>query len=100
MRPSKPSQIRMSRWPKKLAANTPVTNRITKLSNDAEPGNVKADQRFRAQRFRHEQQRLVERGHEKIDHPDRDAERHPDEQAGDQIALHRTAGRGATWRQE
>ena len=40
-----------------------------------------------------QQQRLVERRHQRNQHPDGDAERHPDEQSGDEIALH-----GCAWR--
>ncbi len=54
----------------------------------AKPRNVEAQQRVGTRPLGNQQQRLVQRRHEEVQHPDRDAERHPDQQAGDQVASH------------
>src|SRR5258705_10396802 len=49
---------------------------------------MKAQQRVGTRALRNQQQRLVQRRHEEDQYPDRDAERNPYQQAGDQIAFH------------
>ena len=91
MRPSSDSQNRIRRAPKKFAAMTPVRKQDAEAQQHAEARDVQAEQAVGPRDFRKEQQRLVERRHQEMQHPERDAERHPDEQAGDEIALHRDA---------
>ena len=80
----------MRRWPKKFAAKTPVASRIT---------NSRAGRRARECESRRAPRGATGPARARVsgrastpgnaDHPDRDAERHPDEQSGDQVALHR-----------
>jgi hypothetical protein len=42
---------------------------------------------FGQQRLRQQLQGLVHRAHQQVEHPQRDHQRHPDQQAGDDVAL-------------
>src|SRR5207302_3756988 len=54
----------------------------------AQPRDVEADPAFGLQRDRQQQQRLVEHVENELQHPDRDDQRDPDEQPGDEVFPH------------
>jgi hypothetical protein len=76
-----------------LAAITPVRQQDHERDDDAEPGMSKPNS-ARLRGLRQHEQDLVERRQQEVQHPDRDAEGHPDEEAGDQVALHRDVRAG------
>src|SRR5205823_3364829 len=59
--------------------------------NEPESGDVETEQRTRSEVFRKDEQDLIERRQQEVQDPDRDAERHPHQQPGDQITSHRCA---------
>ena len=87
--------MRISRAPKKLAAMVPVMSRMAKLMSTPMPGMRKPNSASGRMTLRHEKQHLVERGDQEMQHPDGDAQRHPHQQAGNEIASH-----GQRWRRD
>src|SRR5207302_4878102 len=56
--------------------------------DESESGNIESEQRPRPGALRQDKQDLVERREQPVEHPDRDAQRHPDDQAGNKVASH------------
>src|SRR5262249_55580357 len=52
-----------------------------------QPRYVHAEPRFGVELARQQQQRLVHRAHQQVEHPHRDHHGHPDQQPGDEVAL-------------
>src|SRR2546430_10353855 len=61
----------------------------------AQPRDVDAEPAFGLHRDRQQQQRLVERVEDELQHPDRDDQGDPDEQPGDEVFLHGSGNKKA-----
>ena len=77
-----------SRAPIRLVVSRPVTNTITSVITTPMPGHVQPEPVLGAELRRQQQQRLVERIDDELQHPQRDDERDPDQQPGDEIFFH------------
>ena len=81
-------QSSTSRAPIRLVANRPVTQHDRQRHHRAHAGHVHAEPVLGAELQRQQQQHLVERIDDQLQHPERDDERDPDQQAGDEVFLH------------